>query len=892
MGVTYKALDVNLRYAVALKVINARFIGDESARRRFVREARAAASVRHPNVASVFHLGKSGDSYFYAMEFVDGESLDKVIRRSGRLEPSAALRVVTLVAAGLEAIEKQNLVHRDIKPSNIMVSIHDDKIANTKIIDLGLAKGTIDDDGSISEISIQGAFAGTPAYASPEQFAGVGTDIRSDLYSLGITLWEMLAGEVPFKGSTSRLIYQHQHATLPVDKLTHVPQPIIALLEVLLEKDPAQRFQTPTELLQLIPKVTEALELGRRVTTDQLRSGFDGKAATAKQSTGRFHPLLTGARRRAFGLLLASVLGIAGLLLAWFFFSGHEGLFFNQRVAQAVPTEKSIAVLPFENISANKDDAYFADGVQDEILNNLAKIAQLKVISRTSVMQYRADTKRDLRQIAAALGVANVLEGTVRRSGNRVRVSTELIDASNDSTVWADSYDRDLTDIFAIQSEVAQMIAGKLAATLSPQEKTRIEAKPTDNLEAYDLYLRAKALLVSAKVSWSEKPLRQATNFLEQAVHLDPKFTLAYCVSAEVQDYLYLTYDCTPERLASAEAAINNALRLQPDLPEVHLAYAQYLYNAYRDYERARVQLAFAKRSLVNNPEAILLEAAIDRRQGNLEKAIERLNELIAFDPGNSAAISVLAGTLMGARQYRAADQAYDRLIALIPGRPILRIEKAFVTFLKTGDNTAMHSAITALPTPMHDETDVLFFRLRLALQDRDWQQTRALIEKMKGGEDNGTFAYGFRSIPVHCYLILLARLKGEEPEENLSSTEAQEQLSQKVQKSPGAADLLSKLSVVDAVLGKKQDAITEAKRAAEMLPIARDAVLGPEIVKNLAVVYAWTGELEHSFEALVPLAKMPFGIDYGDLKVSPLWDPLRKDPRFDKLLAELAPRD
>jgi serine/threonine protein kinase len=890
MGVTYKALDVNLRYAVALKVINARFIGDESARRRFVREARAAASVRHPNVASVFHLGKSGNSYFYAMEFVDGESLDRVIRGSGRLEPSTALKVTALVAAGLEAIDQQKLVHRDIKPSNVMVSMRGDNIANAKIIDLGLAKGTVADDGS--EISIQGAFAGTPAYAGPEQFSGIGADIRSDLYSLGITFWEMLAGEVPFKGSTSRLIYQHQHATPPVDKLTHVPQPVIALLEVLLEKDPDRRLQAPTELLQVIPKVTEALDSGRRVTTDQLRLRVDGTATESKQPTSRFHSFLTGVRMRGFRWLIALVLGIAALLLVWFFFSGHRGLFFNHPVAQAVATEKSIAVLPFENISANKDDSYFADGVQDEILNNLAKIAQLKVISRTSVMRYRADTKRDLRQIAAALGVANVLEGTVRRNGNRVRVSTELIDASNDSMVWADSYDRDLTDIFAIQSEVAQTIAQKLAATLSPQEKKRIEAKPTDSLEAYDLYLRAKALLVSAKVSWSEKPLREATNFLEQAVHLDPKFTLAYCVSAEVQDYLYLTYDCTPERRASAEAAINSALRLQPDLPEVHLAYAQYLYNAYRDYERARVQLAIAKRSLVNNPEAILLEAAIDRRQGNLEKAIERLNELIAFDPGNSAAISVLAGTLMGARQYHAAEQAYDRLIALIPDRPILRIEKAFVNFLKTGDNTAMHSAITVLPTPMRDETDVLFFRLRLALQDRDWQQGRELIEKMKGGEDNGTFAYGFRSIPVDCYLILIARLQGEEPEENLSSTEAREQLSQKVRKSPGAADLLSKLAVVDAVLGKKQDAITEVKRAAEMLPIARDAVNGPEIVKNLVVVYAWTGELELSFEALVPLAKMPFGIDYGDLKLSPLWDPLRKDPRFDKLLAELAPKD
>jgi serine/threonine protein kinase/Tfp pilus assembly protein PilF len=843
MGVTYKALDVNLRYAVALKVINAQFIGDESARRRFVREARAAASVRHPNVASVFYLGTKGDSCFYAMEFVDGESLDRVIRRSGQLQTKLALEITAQVAAGLAAVHKQQLVHRDIKPGNIMISLEGDS-ASAKIIDLGLAKVVADSQAGTMG-SIPGSFAGTPEFASPEQFAGIGVDIRSDLYSLGVVLWEMLTGKVPFNGSVAEVMYQHLHTLAPIKLLKDIPQPVVVLLETLLEKDPTQRFQTPKGLLNAMPTVKRAVEAKGTIKHQEIQMTFVNRASSRQGKS----PAIRAPKR-------------------------------------------SVAVLPFDTLSHGRGNTYFADGVQDEILSNLARVSQLKVISRTSVMTYRPGDNRNLRSIADSLGVANVVEGTVRRDGNRVRITIRLVDARTDKALWSDSYDRDLTDIFAIQSEVAQTIAGKLAATLSPQEKKRIEAKPTDSLEGYDLYLRAKALLVSAKVSWSEKPLCEATNFLEQAVHLDPKFTLAYCVSAEVQDYLYLTYDCTPERRASAEAAINSALRLQPDLPEVHLAYAQYLYNAYRDYERARVQLAIAKRSLVNNPEAILLEAAIDRRQGNLEKAIERLNELIAFDPGNSAAISILAGTLMGARQYRAAEQAYDRLTALIPDRPILRIEKAFVSFLKTGDNTAMHSAITALPTPMRDETDVLFFRLRLALQDRDWQQARELIEKMKGGEDNGTFAYGFRSIPVDCYLILLARLQGKEPEENLSSTEAQEQLSQKVQKSPGAADLLSKLAVVDALLGKKQDAITEVKRAAEMLPISRDAVNGPEIVKNLVVVYAWTDELELSFEALVPLAKMPFGIDYGDLKLSPLWDPLRKDPRFDKLLAELAPKD
>jgi serine/threonine protein kinase len=269
MGVTYKALDVNLRCPVALKVISAQFVGDESARRRFVREARAAASVRHPNVASVFHLGKSGDSYFYAMEFVDGESLDALIRRLGRLEAKLALEIATQVAGGLAAIHEQNLIHRDIKPSNVMVKLKGDS-SMAKIIDLGLAKGVAQSRPETA-VSTPGSFAGTPEFASPEQFVGVGVDIRSDLYSLGISLWEMLTGRTPFRGTPAEVMYQHQHAPLPVDQLERVPQPVVVLLDVLLEKDPAQRFQTPAELLKFMPTITEAIDLGRTISHQTLR---------------------------------------------------------------------------------------------------------------------------------------------------------------------------------------------------------------------------------------------------------------------------------------------------------------------------------------------------------------------------------------------------------------------------------------------------------------------------------------------------------------------------------------------------------------------------------------------------------------------------------------------
>jgi serine/threonine protein kinase/cytochrome c-type biogenesis protein CcmH/NrfG len=873
MGITYKAFDVHLHRPVALKSINVRLIGDASARRRFVREARAAASVRDSNVASVFHLGESHGDYFYVMEFVDGETLEELIRRSGRLEPNMALEIIAQVAAGMTAIHKKNLVHRDIKPSNIMVSLEQRRLESVKIIDLGLAKGVADDGA----VSAAGSFSGTPSYASPEQLAGIGGDIRSDLYSLGITLWEMLSGEPPFQGSASELVDQHQNAVRPIDKLKNVPQPVIVLLEILIAKDPGHRFQNPSQCQRAVTRVKEALSSGSRLNPKELRSIDD-------RATGQS----TGTQQRAARHFLRwptiAVVCLTGLLLGWFYYSANRGSHLNQRGVDAAPAEKSIAVLPFESLSPNKDDTYFADGVQDEILNNLAKIVQLKVASRTSVMRYRPDSKRDLRQIANALGVANVLEGTIRRDGKHMRVSIELVDAQNDKTIWADSYDRDLIDLFAIQSEIAQTIADKLAAALSPEEKQRIETKPTENPEAYDLYLRAKALTANAQTLGNfeavEDRLVQGIDCLQEAVRLDPKFALAYTSLALAEDGLM-----SPDWRASADAAIGNALRLQPDLPEVRLAYANHLAFSSGDDERARIQLAIVKRTLANNPEAILLEAFLDQMQGNWKGAVERYNELLALDPGNSVGLKFLALTLSHARQYRSSEQAFDRLIRLLPDQPTLHVDKAFfVNFRETGDDTALHSAIAALPPELREGRGALSLQLVLAAADRDWQQLNEVIEKMNGGEENGDFAYADTGVPAGCYSILRARLQGERPDQDSSSTETRERLSEKIQKSPGNPSLLSTVAIVDALLGKKQDAIAEAERASSMV---REAWSG--IPKNVAVVYAWTGELDHSFEIL---KKIPFGIHYGELKLSPFWDPLRKDARFDKLLAELAPKE
>jgi len=695
----------------------------------------------------------------------------------------------------------------------------------------------------------------------------------------------MISGKPPFQGSAVELMDRHQHTTPPFEKLRNTPEPIIALLDVLLAKDPSQRFQNPAQLRKAITRAREAIASGSKLTAAELRS--DDNRATENLAKGKL-------RKRAVRRLLGASLGLAVALAAWFFYSPHFGPS-NQGPTAAAPTDKSIAVLPFDNISPNKEDAYFADGVQDEILNNLAKITQLKVICRTSVMQYRADTKRDLRQIADALGVTNVLEGTVRRDGNHVRVSTELVDARNYNTIWADSYDRDLSDIFAIQSEIAQKVASRLSAQLSPEQRKDIEEKPTNNLEAYDLYLRAKELIADAEVTPYvtgnyEKPLRDAINLLERAVKLDPKFALAYCAAAKAHDRLSIGYDRTPTRRTLGDEAVAEALRLQPDLPEVHLANAFHLYVNYRDYERASMELAIARRGLPNSSEVITLQAMMSRRQGNYEKAIEEFNKIVTLDPRNPMA--ELPNTLSLVRQFSAAAQAYNRAIELAPDHPILKVLKAFfVTFMETGDDTAFRSALATLPASRAGDRDVVTWRLISALFDRDWQQATELVEKMQGDDDGGVF---FANVPApgDCYAILIARFQGKQSDATASFAEAREQLDRKVQRSVGDARQLSNLAVIDALLGKKHDAIIEAKHAVEMLPMSKDALEGPLVQINLGIVYAWTSELDLAFEALQGLTKVPNGLFYGDLKRNPFWDPLRRDSRFDRLLAELAPGD
>jgi serine/threonine protein kinase len=892
MGVTYKAIDVNLQCPVALKVIGARFIGDQAACQRFVREARAAASVRHPNVASVFHLGTLQENYFYAMEFVAGESLEKLIRRFERLKVAYALGILAYVAGGLDGIWKQNLIHRDIKPANIMVNTERDQIVNAKIIDLGLAKSGVE-AGAGSKVSAVGTFAGTVEYASPEQFAGLSGDIRSDLYSLGITFWEMLTGQPPFSGTPSELMYCHQRKRLPIDKLTGLPQPVVALLQVLLAKDPVDRFQNPPQLLRAVSSVIDAIDSGKRLTISQLRSSANDPVLSPKLPIEKDKNRKIGPIGAPQGRWTVPVIAGVLLLIGLVWFSGSRTGSLNVPNATIGQSDKSIAVLPFESLGSNQEDAYFADGIQEEILNNLARVAQLKVISPTSVRQYRGETKRDVGQIAQALGVTNVLKGRVQRNGNRVRITAELIDAPDNRTIWADSYDRDQTDIFALQREIAQTIASKLNASLSPDEDQRIATKPTDSVKAYDLYLKAKLIVDEAVIKWDtdslEKPLRDAVSLLEQAVELDPNFALAYCTSAIAHDFIYLLYEHTPERRALADAALNKALRLRSDLPEVHLTYAKHLHWAYSDYKAARVQLAVAKLGLPNDSRISALEADLDRHEGKFDKSIQEFSNALTRDPLNENLISNLALCYGYVRQYPAAEQMFHRLVALAPDLVMVKVQKAAVVdFNERGDTGAVESALAQLPKAQADDREALSLQLAIAITREEWQQANALIERL-GGDDEGEFGYGNVPVPVECYSILIAVLRGQQL--SPSFTKTREDLNNRVQREPASAELLSSLALVDALLGDKEKANPEAERALELTPVTKDAMHGPEILKNVAAVHVWTGELEKAFTELSSLAKMPKGISYGELKCDQYWAPVRNNPRYEKILAELAPQ-
>ena len=584
-------------------------------------------------------------------------------------------------------------------------------------------------------------------------------------------------------------------------------------------------------------------------------------------------------------VMTAALLGLAAIVAGIAMFSHYRA-----RSTLAAP-EKSIAVLPFENLSDDKENAYFTEGVGDEILTDLAKIADLKVISRTSVMQYKSGVSRNLREIGEQLGVAHVLEGSVQRIAVRVRVTAQLIDARTDAHLWAEHYDRPLDDVFAIQSEVAQAIADQLNAKLSAAEKAAINQAPTTDLVAYDLYVRAEALRAATSFNARLKEnLLEAARLLDQVIARDPTFFLAYCRLAEVHDLIYFFgSDHTPARLTLANTAIQTALRLRPGSGEAHLALGEHLYRGYRDHEHALAELTLARRALPNDPQVLELTGFITRRKGRWEESTKDLTRALELDPRNLFFLQQLSFTYQYQRRYRDLATVLDRALKLVPSDPDTRVARALIDLEERADPTSVHATIEAVvaedPGTAKSIAEKWFY---VALCERDnVGVSRALAIIPPEGISEGNIWW-----PRPFFEALAARARGDASGALAAFTAARAEVEKTMREQADYAQGITVLGLIDAGLGRKDDAIREGERAVALVPVSKDAIDGADLILNLAVIYAWSGEKELALKQLTEAAQLPSSLNYGWLRLHPDWDQLRGDPRFEKIVASLAPKE
>jgi serine/threonine protein kinase/Tfp pilus assembly protein PilF len=861
MGVTYRAEDKVLNRTVALKVVTAPTAlgAGQAVRDRFLREARAAAALRHPNVAGVFSFGASSEGYrcYYAMELVEGETLEVLVRRDGPLKVEMALEMAVQVTRALVAAAAHGLVHRDLKPGNMMLTRADAGIheLEVKVIDFGLAKSIA--NGNEIDLT-HGAFVGTPAFASPEQFSGAPADARSDIYSLGATLWYALTGEAPYGGKSIDEVRRGQsEEALPTEKLVarKTPKAVIQLLRRTLALNPTERPSSARELMG-------ALEHCRA------RLGYT-----------RPNESNAGTPRKLFAL--AAALALAAVAFFALRLSSHK-----QALLISAPP-KSIAVLPFQNLSDDQQNAYLSGGVQEEILTSLAKVADLKVICRASVMQFRDAEKRNLREIARQLGVVHVLEGSVQRSANRIRVTAQLIDTRTDAHVWADRYDGDLANVFAIQSEIARAVADQLQAKLSPRERAEIQRPPTTDMAAFDLYHRAGDLLTATSFGTSSRPnTLEAIDLLTQAVARDPSFFGAYCRLASAHLWLYSQrHDHTPARLALADEAIRTAFRLRPDAGEAHLARANYLYRRL-DYDGALAELDVARKTLPNEGAVFQVTGYIRRRQGKREEGLRNLERALEIDPRSVGLLQQIAISYNTLRRYASEAATLDRILAIKPDDIGTKIIRGQVEFEWKADTRPFHQAIDSILAASPDAIGPVAGNwLLCAMAERDTVaagHALAALEK-NGGVFPGNGIHFNRAMCEG----LIARMANDPAAARIAFTAARLEQEGIVRAQPEDGPALSVLALIDAGLGRKEEALREGRRAIELLPVEKDAVIGDLLVVHFAIAAGWVGEKDLAIEQLRHVAHT----SYGDLKLDPDWDALRGDPRFEAIVASLAPK-
>jgi serine/threonine protein kinase/Flp pilus assembly protein TadD len=881
MGVTYRAIDKALDRPVALKIINTdRGSHSAEARERFMREARAAAALRHPNVATAYQFGVREETgqFFYAMELVEGETLEERVRRLGPLDVLTTIDIALQVTAALEAAEQRGLVHRDLKPGNLMLveaapsslSSSNDNATRTshpprksatgasrpqvKVIDFGVATAVTDKTNPMA--LTHGGFVGTPAFASPEQFTNAPVDVRSDIYSLGATLWFLLTGHMLFSGRTVEEIQEARRSKpLPIEQLkaAHVPRRLISSLMSMLAIEPAARPAGPRELARKLQAI---------------RASITGRGKTAS--------------RIAFA---AAIVALATIVAIREFHSSA-----TKATPSAIP-EKSIAVLPFENLSADPDNAYLAEGMQEEILTRLTSIRDLKVISRASSQRYQSKP-RDLAEIAKQLGVTNILEGSVQKTTDQVRVNVQLINTQTDSHIWAETFDEKLTDLFSVETEIAKRVADSLQAKLTGPEKQAFAVKPTNNPEAYDAYLRGLAF---DGRSWAPNPtviLQTAVGFYERAVQLDPNFAIAWARLSRVEGDLYFFggYQANLARREAAKRALENAQKLEPESSETLLALGYYQYHVLRDYGLAKITFGRLSKLLPGGSEAPYALALIARREGHWEESIAYLERALTLDPRNVEMITYEAWGYAMPRQFSAALKLYDRALDIVPNDSDVMVAKGWICLAQ--GNVREAAAFLADINEQTPNEETFYGKVIQLRFERKYGEAIRLLQARQA-----QFRFGdpFDNAWDQVVLALMQQLAGDTAGAKVTAEQARIALEQLCRDHPDSPSMTVWLSHAYAVLGEKDSAQKAAERAIMLRPRTKDAVVGPAWEENLAFINATIGEKRRAIAILTELLQTPYNslvynitpVTPAHLRLDPIWDPLRGDPAFQKLCEE-----
>lgn len=873
MGAVYlaKRADGEFEKDVAIKLLKRGTDTDEILR-RFQAERRILAQLDHPNIARLLDAGTTDDGLpYFVMEYIDGVPITDYAREA-KLSVAQRLQLFLKVCEAVQFAHQHRVVHRDLKPGNIFVR----QDGEPKLLDFGIAKFLAAGDEAIDQtLTAERRF--TPICASPEQARGETVTPASDVYALGALLYELLTDRPPYRFSTphpspaevAQVIGEQEPARPSLSIYDnqirrHLRGDLDKIVLMALRKEPVRRYSSVAEFAEDIRRHTQ------------------GHAIRAQPNTFAYvsRRFLTRHKYRVAALVMLAALGITlGLVLLNYRAELSRRPSFSNSQASPAIADKSIAVLPFRNLSNDTANAFFADGMQDQILTDLAQIADLKVVSRTSVMQYR-DPARNLKKIGEALQVAYVLEGAVQRNGSRIHMNAQLVDTRTNASVWAENYDRDVADVFAMQTEVAEKIVTQLKVNLSPREKVAIAERTTNDVEAYDWYLRAK--------SWAEQPRvgkegeLEAEGFLDKAIQRDPNFARAYCLLSTVELILYRYFDHSPARQVKAENAVQTAVRLRPDLGQVRLAEAGYYYRT-RDFEKAHSALTAASRIMPNNSDVLVWSASIDKRQGRWKESLTQLERALEVDPRNPDILHDLINIYRELRRYSDSERLVETGLAEFPEAKLAFLDDKFSVAYAIGDTKTCREIIESLPRGYNPGGHTSMIRFQVAFLDRDWEEAERVIDAAKKLAPEGYI------IPIPFLYGFMARAQGQQEKARPFFTQARQILEQTLIKRPDDADPLVWMGLTDAALGRKEEAIREGREAVAKEPISRDASTGVEFETSLAQIYAWAGEKDLAIEKLAAVVKLPNGPTVGSLRLSADWDDVRGDPRFAQILEEAA---